>query len=99
MEVRVGLAAVLVLGCDVEKKGLVPEERGGNDPNAVVPADEGAAVVEWVSLVPEEGMGEWKSVAYGGEGEVAWSKGLLRMDSGAELTGVRWEGDLPELPY
>lgn len=59
--------------------------------------DEGAA---WVSLVPKEGMGDWKGLNFGGEGETAWKKGVLTIEEGAQLTGVVWKGKkLPTAPY
>jgi hypothetical protein len=54
---------------------------------------------KWVSLVPEKGMGSWKGLNFGGEGESTWKKGVLKIEEGAELTGVVWEGKLPEAPY
>ena len=54
---------------------------------------------EWISMVPEKGNGQWVSVDFGGEGEVAWKEGVLGMTQGVDLTGMRWDGDLPESPY
>ncbi|MDE0597469.1 MAG: family 16 glycoside hydrolase [Akkermansiaceae bacterium] len=54
---------------------------------------------KWVSLVPEKGMGSWKGLNFGGEGETKWDKGTLKIEEGAELTGLVWSGKLPEAPY
>lgn len=54
---------------------------------------------EWVSLVPEEGMGKWKALNFGGEGETTWKDGVLTIEMGALLSGVGWTGDVPEAPY
>lgn len=59
--------------------------------------DEGPA---WVSLAPVEGMGDWKGLNFGGEGETTWKKGVLTIEEGAQLTGVVWGGKkLPTAPY
>lgn len=44
-------------------------------------------------------MGKWVSIDFGGEGEVQWENGVLHLGEGAELTGARWDGPLPEVPY
>ena len=54
---------------------------------------------EWTPLFPDEGLGEWERVEFGGAGELALADGILRMEQGAELTGVVWRGALPEVPY
>ena len=53
----------------------------------------------WRSLVPTEGNGNWVTVDFGGEGDTAWKDGVLSMTQGADLTGMRWEGELPTAPY
>lgn len=58
-----------------------------------------ANAAEWVSLVPEEGMGKWKGLNFGGEGLTTWKDGVLTIEEGAELTGVVWSGAVPEAPY
>jgi hypothetical protein len=97
----IGLMAVLWAGCEAEKPGPAKVSDGGNGAAGQVSADDPSPPEggKWISLVPEDGMGAWETVVYGGEGEVAWSGGVLRMEAGADLTGVRWTGDLPEVPY
>lgn len=71
-----------------------PEEKG--NPAEGGEKKEGA---KWVSLVPETGMGKWKALNFGGEGGTAWEKGTLTIEEGAQLSGVVWDGTLPEAPY
>jgi len=78
-----------MLGCGEadNKKGAAKEEGAGKDKR------------EWVSLVPGKGMGSWKALNFGGEGETAWKEGVLTIEEGAELAGVVWSGKLPAAPY
>ncbi len=73
----------------------------GKGLEAVVPASTvGSDEREgWVSLVPEEGNGQWKALEFGGEGPTEWKEGVLRIGEGADLSGMLWTGDLPEAPY
>lgn len=84
-----------ILGAGMLLAGCLQREEGGG---AVVIAEE-QKQAEWVSLMPEEGAGDWETALFGGEGEIAWEEGMVKMTRGVELTGVRWEGDLPESPY
>tara|TARA_B100001093_G_scaffold456001_1_gene466604 strand:- start:1407 stop:2183 length:777 start_codon:yes stop_codon:yes gene_type:complete len=65
--------------------------------------EKGAAGAErkWVSLAPlKEGMGSWKALNFGGEGDTTWKEGTLTIEEGAELSGVVFRGkNLPEAPY
>ncbi|YCM45878.1 hypothetical protein V2O64_07605 [Verrucomicrobiaceae bacterium 227] len=56
---------------------------------------EAKAEVTWIDLDPAK----WKPLNFGGEGAAAWTDGVLHLDAGAELTGMLFEGDLPEIPY
>ncbi len=66
-----------------------------------VEAKDVAADREWISLVPsKEGMGSWKALNFGGEGDTTWKEGTLTIEEGAELSGVVFTGkNLPEAPY
>ncbi len=66
---------------------------------SVQTAEEPEEKVEWNSLVPEEGDGDWAVAQFGGEGEAGWKDGVMSMRRGVELTGMRWDGDLPTGPY
>lgn len=82
------LVAGLLPGCDQREAGGPESDR-----------EQAGKGDGWTSLVPGQGTGAWEVVDFGGEGEAVWEKGVLRMTQGASLTGVRWEGDLPEAPY
>jgi len=41
----------------------------------------------------------WKPCHFGGDGEITMKDGVLAMDFGDPLTGVRWEGDFPKDNY
>ena len=70
-----------------------PEEKDGTEG--------GADERKWISLAPtKEGMGSWKALNFGGEGDTIWKNGTLTIEEGAELTGVVFSGkNLPEAPY
>ncbi len=50
---------------------------------------------EWVLPRYED----WEELGFGGEGAAAWTGGVLRMDVGVELTGGKFVGVVPEVPY
>ena len=56
---------------------------------------------KWISLAPtKEGMGSWKTLNFGGEGETTWKDGTLTIEEGAQLTGLVFSGnELPVAPY
>ena len=70
-----------------------PEEKDGTEG--------GTDERKWISLAPtKEGMGSWKALNFGGEGDTTWKNGTLTIEEGAELTGVVFSGkNLPEAPY
>ncbi|MEM9345003.1 MAG: family 16 glycoside hydrolase [Planctomycetota bacterium] len=43
------------------------------------------------------GLGDWKPIGFGGEGEVYFEDGALNLDYGNPLTGVKYRGDMAEL--
>jgi len=49
----------------------------------------------WTTTEPED----WEEIQFGGEGFVQWSDGVLSMDAGVELTGAKFTGELPVMPY
>ena len=67
------LAGAMMCCGNPEKK----EEAGKKDAEAA-----------WVSLAPEKGMGKWKAINFGGEGDTIWKDGVLTINEGAELTGA-----------
>ena len=56
---------------------------------------------KWISLAPAGGgMGSWKALNFGGEGETTWKDGTLTIEEGAQLTGLVFSGkELPVAPY
>ncbi|HTV01701.1 MAG TPA: family 16 glycoside hydrolase [Luteitalea sp.] len=51
------------------------------------------------SLFDGKTLGGWKSVNFGGEGEVAIADGAIRLERGNDLTGIVWTGALPGSNY
>lgn len=51
------------------------------------------------SLFDGESLGDWKPIQFGGEGEVVVEDGLLVVRAGSPLTGVKWDGEVPEGEY
>jgi hypothetical protein len=54
--------------------------------------DSGATGAGWTSLV-----GQWQAVEGGGEFEE--KGGVLRLGQGYPMTGARWQGELPRVPF
>ena len=74
---------------------------GADQKTVEVEAKDAEAERKWVSLAPsKEGMGPWKALNFGGEGDTTWNEGTLTIEEGAELSGVVFTGkNLPEAPY
>ena len=51
--------------------------------------------IPWI----EAKEGDWNEIQFGGEGSAQWSDGVLHLEAGVELTGSRFSGELPEMPY
>lgn len=68
-----------------------------NKPAEPISQDEPAVQDEpvWHSLAPQD----WQALSFGGEGAAAWNEDVLHLDLGVDLTGVRYEGEIPKIPY
>jgi hypothetical protein len=53
----------------------------------------------WISMFDGKTLGQWKPSKFGGQGEVEVDEGQIRMQFGAELTGVTWTGEPPKMNY
>lgn len=51
------------------------------------------------SLFDGRTLGEWKPVAFGGDGDISVVDGAIRLGRGNDLTGVVWTGTLPGPSY
>ena len=49
----------------------------------------------WTELASKD----WQPINFGGEGETEWKNGVLSIGAGAELSGVKFTGELPTMPY
>ena len=47
------------------------------------------------SLFDGKTLGSWKSVDFGGQGEVKVENGVIKVAEGASLSGIRWTGEAP----
>ncbi len=55
---------------------------------------------EWTSLFDGKSLTDWKSTAFGGEGEVHVKEGNIFLERGSTLTGITWSGrELPRMNY
>lgn len=57
-----------------------------------VQADDAKSVT---SLFDGKTLGQWKPIAFGGEGAVFVENGEIRLDQGSPMTGVVWQGKPP----
>ena len=53
----------------------------------------------WISLFDGKTLGNWKSTAFGGEGEVKVQDGAIVLAMGNNMTGVTWSGKAPKTNY
>jgi hypothetical protein len=51
------------------------------------------------SLFDGRALGKWKSIQFGGEGDVSVEDGAIIMGAGNDMTGVTWTGKLPRIDY
>jgi hypothetical protein len=65
-------------------------------------AEEPAAkpAAKWKPLFDGKSLKNWKSSAFGGEGEIEVKDGVIVMQQGSEMTGIVWDGvELPKMNY
>ncbi len=74
-------------------EGLVAELVGRGDAAGAAGKD------AWNSLFDGRTLGRWRATAFGGEGEVAVEDGAIRIERGADLSGITWTGDVPRQDY
>jgi hypothetical protein len=58
-----------------------------------------APAAEWKSLFDGKALGDWKSVDFGGEGEVAVKEGAIQLPAGNDMTGIVWTKEFPKTNY
>jgi hypothetical protein len=51
------------------------------------------------SLFDGKTLGQWKSTAFGGEGEVEIEDGTIVLRAGSPMTGITWTGKYPKMGY
>lgn len=69
-------------------------------PPAKAPTSEAAVQPGWKSLYDGKTLTGWKSIEFGGEGEVTVEDGKIVMQRGSDLTGVMYAGEpLPKVNY
>jgi hypothetical protein len=67
----------------------------GDEPiKANPPTKSSEAKTNWQPLV-----GSWKSISFGGEGNVEITPELISIGIGDPMTGIRWSGDVPNENY
>jgi len=54
---------------------------------------------KWTSLFDGKKLGDWKSIDFGGEGEVSVKDGMIVMPTGNDLTGIVYKGKIPRDNY
>jgi 3-keto-disaccharide hydrolase len=53
----------------------------------------------WQLLFDGKTLGKWKPTAFGGEGDVIVADGQIVLETGSDLTGITWTGEVPKEPY
>jgi hypothetical protein len=54
---------------------------------------------EWKSIFDGKSLAGWKVTEFGGRGEVAVKDGQISLESGNDLTGVNFVGEMPKTNY
>lgn len=67
--------------------------------DAVKPAEAVPAAGGWRTLFDSKTPNAWKVTEFGGRGDIAVKDGLLMIQMGAMLTGVRWTNGIPKTNY
>lgn len=73
----------LAIAQQVDAKQAAETKKPADKP----PAEKPPAKTKWISLT-----GQWKACEFGGDGDVTIKDGLIKMEYGDPITGVRWEG-------
>ena len=58
-----------------------------------------AAGADWRPLFDGRALGKWKPSDFGGGGEVSVVEGAIRIEMGADLSGITWSGEFPRDDY
>jgi hypothetical protein len=58
-----------------------------------------AAGADWRALFDGRALGKWKPSDFGGGGEVSVVEGAIRIEMGADLSGITWSGEFPRDDY
>lgn len=66
---------------------IASEDSGSPKPATTKNSSEPAEKTPWISL-----LGDWKACQFGGDGEITIKDGLIKMEYGDPLTGVKWDG-------
>lgn len=99
------VACGIVVGCSDQpqpdgpevESGTPPEPGPGAEPEPTPGPGPATAGQEQGKPLLRDGMGQWETVNFGGEGDVYFKDGELSLDYGNPLTGVKYQGDLAEL--
>ena len=67
-------------------------------PYCMSPGDAGEDT-NGVNMITGDALGSWKLTDFAGAEEVTVEDGVMKIGMGIELTGVNWDGDLPEGEY
>lgn len=54
---------------------------------------------QWTSLFDGKSLGQWKPAEYAGQGEVRIEDGSIVMETGSDITGITWAGQVPTMNY
>lgn len=58
-----------------------------------------AAESDWQPLFDGRGLGEWAATPFGGGAPPTVVEGAIRIEPGADLNGVTWQGEFPRVGY
>lgn len=91
--------AVISIAPEAAPTTTAPPKSTQSSPPKLAPVSS-APDLKWQRLFDGLTLGHWKSVEFGGEGEVTVDDGSIVMQRGSEISGIRWTGDpLPKVNY
>ena len=96
------LAVLAAPGC--RKSAPPTEPNKSTEPNKPVvspnePNEQAQALPDEINLFDGQTLGQWESVDFGGQGEVAVKDGAVYMEMGNDMTGIVWKGPVFRTNY
>lgn len=96
-----GLALVLIAGCATKHSSGEVEVKPARTPAAVAQSSQtNRWSTDWTPLFDGKTLHNWQTTDFAGGNEAKVEKGVIQIESGAEMSGITWtNGSLPKTDY